>query len=63
MRITDDQHTHSAQVKNVLLAIRLARHTACSWDNPAVPDDVADIAQLLTLGDVPARTLLTDLDS
>ncbi|EHR69363.1 HDOD domain-containing protein [Burkholderiales bacterium JOSHI_001] len=63
VRITDDQHAHSAQVRNVLLAIRLARHTALSWDNPAVPDDVADIAQLLTLGEGPTRTLLTDLDS
>ena len=37
-RITDDaQHNDSAQVRNVLLAVRLARHTATGWDNPAVP--------------------------
>lgn len=63
VRITDDQHAQSAQVRNVLLAIRLARHTARSWDNPAVPDDVADIARLLTMAEGPTRTLLADLDS
>lgn len=37
-----DLHTHSVQ-----LAARLARHTERGWDNPAVPDDIDDIAQLL----------------
>jgi HD-like signal output (HDOD) protein len=63
VRITDDLHADTAQVKNVVLAIRLARHTAQGWDNPAVPDDVHDIARLLTLGERPTRTLLADLDS
>ena len=32
------------------------------WDNPALDDDVRDIAALLNLGEVPARTLLREID-
>ena len=61
--ITDDRQEEASQVRNVLLAIRIARHTALGWDNPAVPDDVRDIAQLLNLGLAPTETLLHDIDS
>lgn len=37
-----DLHTRSVQ-----LASRLARHTEQGWGNPALPDDIQDIAQLL----------------
>jgi len=50
VRITDDKHAHTPQVRNVLLAIRLARHSALGWDNAALPDDYTEIAQLLNLG-------------
>lgn len=63
VRITDDRQEGSSQVRNVLLAIRVARHTARSWDNPAVPDDVRDIAQLLNLSLGPTESLLRELDS
>jgi len=63
VRISDERHADSAQVRNVLLAIRLARHTAHGWDNPAVPDDLAEIAALLNLGPGPTDKLLHDLDS
>jgi HD-like signal output (HDOD) protein len=62
VRITDDRHTEDIQVRNVLLAVRLARHTADGWDNPAIPDDVSDIAHLLQLGEEPTRRLLVDID-
>ncbi len=63
-QIADDAlHNDSAQVRNVVLAVRLARHTALDWDNPAVPDDIRDIAQLLRLGYEPTRQLLLDLNS
>ncbi|MBL8331071.1 MAG: HDOD domain-containing protein [Rubrivivax sp.] len=58
----DSQQNASAQVRNVLLAVRLARHTARGWDNPAVPDDVRDIAGLLHLGVEPTETLLREID-
>jgi HD-like signal output (HDOD) protein len=58
----DTQHADSAQARTVLLAVRLARHTALGWDNPALPDDVRDIADLLHLGEVPTQQLLHTLD-
>lgn len=62
VRITDDRHAMSAQVRNVLLAVRLARHTSEGWDNPAVPDDVNDIAHLLTLSPATALDWLQSLE-
>jgi HD-like signal output (HDOD) protein len=62
VQITDDRHAEGTQVRNVLLAIRLARHTARGWDNAAVPDDVRDIATLLNLRPAPALNLLLELD-
>jgi HD-like signal output (HDOD) protein len=63
IRISDDRHAHGSQVRNVLLAIRLARHTSRGWDNAAIPDDVRDIAALLTLGTEPTLTLLRGVDA
>lgn len=62
VRMTDDRHEGSTQVRNVLLAIRFARHTAKGWQNAAVPDDLRDIAQLLNLGAGPTEKLLLELD-
>ena len=62
VQISDDHHAESPQVRNVLLAIRVARHSALGWDNPALPDDIHDIARLLNLDDAPTRRLLLDLD-
>lgn len=45
--ISDNRHAERAPVRSVLLAVRLARHTAVDWDNAAVPDDVEEIALLL----------------
>jgi HD-like signal output (HDOD) protein len=49
IRINDDRHADDASVRTVMLALRLARHTARGWDNAAIPDDIADIATLLNL--------------
>lgn len=55
IRISDDRHADNAGVQSVMLGLRLARHTAQGWDNPAIPDDIAEIAHLLNLS--PAATL------
>jgi HD-like signal output (HDOD) protein len=47
VRISDNRHPEQSIVRNVVLAVRLARHTADGWNNPAIPDDVDEIAQLL----------------
>ena len=61
--IADDHRgAASAQARTVLLAIRLARHTASDWNNPALVDDVSDIAVLLNMGRQPTLDLLHDID-
>lgn len=63
VRITDHhEHRDSAQVRNVLLAIQVARHSAHGWDNPAIPDDLREIAELLQLGVEPTLRLLREID-
>jgi HD-like signal output (HDOD) protein len=62
INITDHVHVEHPSVRNVMLAIRLARHTAQGWDNPALPDDVRDIGALLNLSTDATLTLLQELD-
>jgi len=47
LRISDGKHPEHPMVRNVLLAVRLARHTEHGWNNPALPDDIEDISKLL----------------
>lgn len=61
IRISDDRHAEQPGVKNVALAIRLARHTANGWDNPAIPDDVGEIATLLNLSKASTLQLLMNV--
>lgn len=61
IRISDDRHADNASVRSVTLAVRLARHTAQGWDNPAVPDDVHDIADLLNLSQTATLQLVREI--
>lgn len=63
VKISDDHASTHPQVRNVQLALRVARHSSRGWDNPALPDDVDDVADLLNLGTTPTLHLLHDLDS
>lgn len=64
VQITDDHaRKPTMQARNVQLAIRVARHSALGWDNPALPDDVRDIADLLHLGVEPTTRLLAEIDA
>lgn len=63
VHITDDRKENDPQVRNVLLAVRLARHTHQGWDNPAVPDDVHDIARLLIMPPEATWTWLQELEA
>jgi len=63
VQITDDHARQvTPQMNNVRLAIRVARHSAQGWDNPALPDDVKDIADLLRMGLEPTARLLREID-
>lgn len=63
IRLSDSRHASHPSVRSVKLAIRVARHSAQGWDNPALPDDIADVGELLQLGPEPVRHLLLELDS
>jgi len=64
VQITDEHAQHlTPQMRNVQLAIRVARHTALGWDNAALPDDVHDVAVLLNLSEVSALRLLHEIDA
>lgn len=63
VRISDDHASASPQVRNVQLAIRLARHSALGWDNAALPDDITEVAALLNMGQEPTLALLREIDS
>ncbi|UCV14435.1 HDOD domain-containing protein [Quatrionicoccus australiensis] len=49
LRLIDDDHLGNPRVQNVALAVRLARHSAHGWEDPALPDDYKDIGQLLNI--------------
>ncbi|WOB08966.1 HDOD domain-containing protein [Piscinibacter gummiphilus] len=63
IRITDDRHARHPSVQNVMLAVRLARHSAESWDNPAIPDDITALAQLLNLSEPATLQFVRDIES
>lgn len=62
LHVADWRHALEPQVRNVLLAVRLARHTAHGWNNAALPDDVSDIAELLHLRSAPTLQLVQEVD-
>lgn len=62
IRITDERQAEHPSVRTVLLAVRLARHSANGWDDPALPDDCADIGALLNLSPAAAEALVRDID-
>jgi len=49
LRLIDDANAGLPRVKNVALAVHLARHSSHGWDDPALPDDYRDIGHLLNI--------------
>lgn len=49
LRLLDDANADNPRVRNVALAVRLARHSSHGWEDPALPDDYRDIGQLLNI--------------
>lgn len=58
VHISDGRHLAHANVRNVVLAVRLARHTQHGWNNAGLPDDINDISELLN---APPRVTLAFL--
>jgi len=63
VQISND-HAQAAnkQMRNVNLAIRVARHSARGWDDAALPDDLREIGELLQLTPTHTLHLLQDID-
>lgn len=49
LRLLDDANADNPRVRNVALAVRLARHSSHGWEDPALPDDYRDIGHLLNI--------------
>lgn len=49
LELIDDENAHLPRVQNVSLAVRLARHSAHGWEDPALPDDYIDIGKMLNI--------------
>ncbi|WP_292932332.1 HDOD domain-containing protein [Noviherbaspirillum sp.] len=49
LSLMDDAHSARPRVKNVKLAVDLARHSSQGWDDPALPDDFRAIARLMNI--------------
>jgi len=56
--LMDDDHAELPRVRNVTLAVNLARHSAHGWNDAALPDDFRAIEKLLH---VDRETLMTRL--
>jgi HD-like signal output (HDOD) protein len=54
----DPALAENSRVKNVKLAINLARHSANGWDDAALPDDYKDIGALLRIKPEDVQTLV-----
>lgn len=49
IQLMDHRHTENPRVRNVKLAVDLARHSAKGWSDAALPDDFAAIRGLLNI--------------
>lgn len=47
--LIDASNASQPRVRNVALAVRLARHSSNGWHDPALPDDFKDIGHLLNI--------------
>lgn len=59
--LMDDSHAEHPRVRNVILAVNLARHAANGWDDPAIPDDLAEVGKLLGLSETALMERLRHL--
>lgn len=48
-KLMEDEASQQQRVRNVIVAVNLARHSANGWDDAALPDDYHDVAELLRI--------------
>ncbi len=59
LTLMDDENAQKPRVRNVVLAVNLARHSANGWDDAALPDDYKDIGELLRMPADKVMVMLT----
>jgi len=62
-KLMEDEFSNDHRVKNVILAVNFARHSANGWDDAALPDDYKDIANFLRIDIDRAKRVLGAPDS
>jgi HD-like signal output (HDOD) protein len=60
-QLMDDDASGLTRVKNVAIAVNLARHSAHGWDDAALPDDYKDVASLLHVDISRAKHIIDKL--
>lgn len=58
LTLMNDSSAKQPRVRNVELAVNLARHSANGWDDAALPDDYKDIGELLRMPAVQVMAML-----
>lgn len=58
LKLMDDDNSKQTQVRNVVLAVNLARHSANGWNDAALPDDYRDLGELLRIPALDAMALV-----
>lgn len=60
--LMDDASASQVRVRNVVLAVNLARHSANGWDDAALPDDYTEIGELLRMPTTEVMEMLVERD-
>jgi HD-like signal output (HDOD) protein len=63
LKLMDDACNNEPRVRNVMLAVDLARHSADGWTDAALPDDYARIADLLRVRPEEVKAMVGALDA
>ena len=58
LELMDDSNAGKPRVRNVTLAVNLARHSANGWNDAALPDDYRDMGALLRIPPAEAMALV-----
>jgi HD-like signal output (HDOD) protein len=59
LTLMDDECAAQPRVRNVILAINLARHSANGWDDAALPDDYKEIGELLNMNPEEVKVMVS----
>lgn len=57
-KLMEEENADETRVRNVTLAVNLARHSANGWDDAALPDDYHEIAEFLRVDVERAKFLI-----